>query len=46
MKKKIFELPFIEVIEITDDFIICTSQYGWDDPDIEYDEGGNVIDLG
>lgn len=47
MKKKIFELPKIEVINLTDDFIICTSNSpSWEDPDIEFGEGGEIIDIG
>lgn len=43
MEKKNYIKPEIEVININDDFIICTSDYNWDTPDIDFD---NLVDLG
>ena len=36
-EKKIYIKPEIEVIEITDDFIITTSEWNWEKPDVELD---------
>lgn len=42
MEKKTYKKPEIEVITLNDDSIICTSDYNWDTPDIDFD----LVDLG